>query len=158
MSKKKQESNVIDQEEDVMEAAVAKATPEKLAIEDMPLNSVRDYRLYNEEARRLNKKLKICRYPLKPCPVELHPKQRVIFSRNDQPSNPLPVYLSNSIIHYKETLVPGKTYDLPEYIVHYLSEKGYPIWDWFTNKDGSKETRIVNKDPRFSLRTVYREQ
>ena len=41
---------------------------EKVAIEDMPLNSLTDYIRYNREARKLNKQLKICRYPIKPCP------------------------------------------------------------------------------------------
>ncbi len=139
---------------DVMEKTLSEV-PEKLPIEDMPLTSLREYRLYNEAARAANKKLRICRYPIKPCPVELHPKQRIVFGRNDQPSNPLPVYVSNDIIHYDETLVPGKTYDLPVYIITYLSEKGTPVWKWFDLPDGSKETRVDHKVPRFALRTVY---
>lgn len=144
-------------EEDVIETTLKQAAPEKLAIEDMPLNSIRDYRLYNEEARKLNKKLKLLRYPIKQCPVDLHPKQRVKFGNNDQSMNPVPIYLSNHLIHYDEKLQPGKTYDLPECIVHYLSEKGYPVWDWVTLKDGSRETYQVGKKPRFSLTTVYQE-
>lgn len=140
-----------------IEESLKQATPEKLAIEDMPLNSIRDYRLYNEEARRINKKLKVLRYPIKQCPVELHPKQRVVFGRNDQPSNPLPVYLSNHLIHFDEKLIPGKAYDLPECVINHLAEKGNPVWKWFTLPDGSRETRISHKDPRFSLRTVYKD-
>jgi hypothetical protein len=71
--------------------------------------------------------------------------------------NPVPVFLSNHLIHYDELLQPGKTYDLPECIVHYLSEKGYPVWEWVTLKDGSRETRESTKVPRFSLTTVYQE-
>ena len=56
---------------------------ENIAIEDMPLNTLRDYRLYNEAARRENKKLKLNRYKIKPCPEHLHPKQRIVFNRND---------------------------------------------------------------------------
>lgn len=134
-----------------------KQETEKVAIEDMLLNTLRDYRLYNEEARRMNKKLKICRYAIKPCPVELHPHQRVVFRRNDQPSNPLPVYVSDEKIHFDKKLIPGKTYDLPEYIIHYLSEKGDPQWKWYDNADGSRETRISHKAPRFSLTPVYQE-
>lgn len=143
------------EENDVMEKSIAQAENEKLPIEDMPLNSIRDYRLYNEEARRLNKKLRICRYPIKQCPVELHPKQRVKFTNNDKSLHPVPVYLSNDLIHYNEKLFPGKVYDLPECIVHYLSEKGYPVWDWVNLADGSKETRMVGKQPRFGLTSVY---
>jgi hypothetical protein len=54
-------------------------------------------------------------------------------------------------------LEPGKTYDLPECIVHYLSEKGYPVWDWVTLKDGSRETREVNKTPRFNLTSIWKD-
>ncbi len=129
----------------------------KLPIEEMPLVTIRDYRLYNEEARRLNKKLGICRYPIKQCPVDLHPKQRVVFRRNDQPTNPLPVFLSDDKIHYDETLTPGKTYDLPEYIVNYLAEKGDPVWGWVDLPNGERETRVITKKPRFSLTTVYQE-
>ncbi len=150
MAKKLAEATVMDTE-------IQKVQAEKLPIEEMSLNSLRDYRLYNEEARKLNKKLGVCRYPIKPCPIELHPKQRITFRRNDQPSNPLTVFKSDDIIHFDEKLIPGKTYDLPEYIIHYLAEKGNPVWKWFENSDGSKETRISHREPRFSLTTVYRE-
>lgn len=129
----------------------------KVPIEQMPLATLRDYRLYNEEARKLNHKLGICRYPIKQCPVELHPKQRVVFRRNDQPSNPLTVFLSNHLIHFDEKLMPGQTYDLPICVINHLAEKGNPVWKWFTSPDGSKETRISHKEPRFSLQTVYQE-
>ena len=142
---------------EVMDKAINQAEQEKVAIEDMPLESLRDYRLYNEEARKLNKKLRTCRYPIKQCPVELHPKQRIKLANNDQTLIPVPVYLSNHLIHFDEKLIPGKVYDLPECIVHYLSEKGYPVWDWVNLPDGSKETRMVGKKPRFSLTTVYAE-
>jgi hypothetical protein len=142
---------------DVMESSLNQAVAEKLAIEDMPLETLRDYRLYNEEARKQNKKLRMCRYPIKQCPIELHPKQRVKFGNNDGSMNPVPVFVSNHLIHYDEKLQPGRVYDIPECIVHYLSEKGYPIWGWVTLKDGSRETREMEKKPRFSLTTVYQE-
>ncbi len=136
-----------------------KAMDERPAIEDMPLESLRDYRLYNEEAARLNKKLgvKPARYPYKQCPEELHPKQRIVFGRNDGNNNPQPVYLSNQLIEFKRTLVPGQTYDLPVCVVNYLSEKGYPVWKWRTLANGEQETYMSHKTPRFSLRTVYAE-
>lgn len=143
--------------ESTLKQAQTKQIQQEVDIEDMPLETIRDYRLYNERARAANKRLKICRYPIKPCPVELHPKQRVTFRRNDQPENALNVFVSNHLIHYDETIYPGKTYDLPECIVSYLADKGLPIWKWFDNPDGSKETRISDKTPRFSLTTVYAE-
>lgn len=142
----------------MMDASLNKAKDQKkLSIEEMPLESLRDYRLYNEEARRLNKMMRICRYPIKQCPVELHPKQRVKFGNNDQSMHPVVVFVSDHMIHYDEKLIPGKIYDLPEYIVHYLSEKGYPVWDYVKLADGSKETRCVGKKPRFSLTSIYQE-
>lgn len=144
-------------EEEILDKTLKTAEAEKMPIEDMPLETLRDYRMYNEEARRLNKKLRMCRYPIKQCPVELHPKQRVKFGNNDKSLNPVPVLVSNHLIHFDEKLIPGKVYDLPECIVHYLSEKGYPVWDWVNLPDGSKETRMVGKQPRFSLTSVYQE-
>ena len=130
----------------------------KLPIEDMPLESLRDYRLYNEEARKMNKKLRICRYPIKPCPVELHPKVRIKFSNNDKSINEIPVFVSNHLIHFDQKLTPGKEYDLPEYIASYLANKGYPVWGWVNLPDGSKETRVLNKQPRFSVTNVWKEE
>lgn len=140
---------------EVLDQELKKVESEKVPIEEMPLNTIRDYRLYNEEARKLNKKLGVCRYKIKQCPVELHPKQRIKFSRNDQPGNPLPVYLSNELIHFEQKLVPGKTYDLPECVVHYLSDKGNPVWKWFNLANGERETGISHYVPRFSLTSVY---
>jgi hypothetical protein len=157
MGKHKEVANEAQRNDNVMEKTLTQIDSEKLPIEEMPLETLRDYRLYNEEARRLNKKLRVCQYPIKQCPVELHPKQRIKFGNNDQSLHPVPVFMSNHLIHYDEKLMPGKTYDLPECIIHYLSEKGYPVWDWVGLADGSKETRQVGKKPRFSLTTVYQE-
>jgi hypothetical protein len=140
---------------DVMTDTLEQTKPEKLSIDQMPLDSLRDYRLYNEEAGRINKELRVCKYPYKQCPVNLHPTTRVIFGRVDQPSNPLPVFISNSIIHFDKTLVPGETYDLPQYVVSYLQSKGDPVWAWHDKPDGSRETYVSTYTPRFTLRTVY---
>lgn len=142
---------------DMMDSSLKQAEGEKMAIEDMPLENLRDYRLYNEEARKINKRLRICKYPIKQCPVELHPKQRIKFSNNDQSMNPVPIFVSNHLIHYDEKFTPGHIYDVPECIVHYLSEKGYPVWDWVTLKDGSRETMKTGMKARFSITTVYQE-
>ena len=128
---------------------------EEVPIEQMPLENLTDYIRYNREARKLNKKLGLCRYPIKPCPVELHPTERIVFNRKDQPMNPLPVFLSNDMIDFKMTLIPGRTYDLPRCVVSYLAKKGTPNWKWFDNTDGSRETRVASMDPRFALRTIY---
>lgn len=145
---------VAQKEDQFIDVALKEAHEEKVNIEDMPLNSVRDYRLYNEEARKLNKKLKMVRYPIKQCPVELHPKQRVKIDTNNGSRHPIPVFLSNHLIHFDEKLTPGKVYDLPECIVDYLSKKGNPIWGWVNLPDGSKETRQIDSTPRFTIVSI----
>ena len=130
---------------------------EEIPMEEMPLETLRDYRLYNERARKINKKHRKLLYPLKQCPEELHPHQRIVFNRNDQPTNPLPVYISNHLIEFKKTLIPGEVYDLPECVIHHLSTRGYPVWDWVEGKNGARETKVVSTTPRFALRTVYSE-
>jgi len=144
-------------EENIMDTTLVSSSVDKLPIEEMPLETLRDYRLYNEEARKMNKKLKICRYPIKQCPVELHPKQRIKFANNDKSMNPVPIFISNHLIHYDEVFYPGKVYDVPECVVHYLSEKGYPQWGWVTLADGSRETQMTGKAARFSISTVYQD-
>ena len=146
---------------EVTAAMLPKAEP--TGIEDMPLASLGDYMRYNAKARELNKKLKLLRYPIKQCPVELHPMERIVFGRNDQPTNPLPVFLSDHMIHFdrtapKDRLMPGQTYDLPRYVVDYLSKKGTPVWKWYDNPDGSRETRKESITPRFALRTIYKDE
>jgi len=133
----------------------ALSSEERQAIDDMPLESLRDYRKYNEEARRLNKKLGVCRYKVKPCPEVLHPKERIVFGRNDQPSNPLPVCISDEVIDFKKTLIPGKEYELPKYVISWLSKLGNPVWKWVEKADGARETHVDHYDPRFAIRTIY---
>jgi len=147
------------EESDTMGKALSSVPQDKEGtdLRNMPLATLADYCRYNKEARRLNKKLGILRYPVKQCPLELHPTDRIVFGRKDQPMNPLPVYLSNELIEFKMKLIPGKTYDLPRVVIDYLSKKGTPIWKWFDNADGSKETRVAAVDPRFSIRTVYQD-
>lgn len=139
----------------VLEETIAKTEAERLPIEDMPLTTFREYKAYNEEARKLNKKLRICRYPIKQIPEELHPKQRVVVHNNQQPNNPVTVFLSNDLIHFDQKLIPGKEYDLPECVIHHLATLGNPVWQYFNLADGSRETRMAHKTPRFSIRTVF---
>lgn len=124
------------------------------SIEEMPLNCLEDYKAYNKEARRLNKKLGVCRYQIKQCPIELHPKQDVILNRVDQPTNPLPVFLVTETIEFQETIIPGKKYSLPVEVIDYLHKKGTPVWKWVTLPNGDQETQISHYEPRFAIRSV----
>ena len=155
MAKHAHVSQEEQRQDHAIEATLKSVEAEKLPIEEMPLETLRDYRLYNEEARKANKKLRLCRYPIKQCPPELHPKQRVKIDTTDGSRNPIPVFLSNHLIHYDEKLKPGNIYDIPECVLSYLSEKGNPIWGWVNLQDGSKATRQIDKKPRFSLTTIY---
>jgi len=132
-----------------------KSIPEKLSIEDMPLETYSDYIRYNREARVMNKKLKLCRYPIKPCPIELHPMEKIVFGRVDQPENMCQVKFSNDMIDFEQKLYPGKEYMLPRCVVDFISSRGTDKWKWKTLPDGSRETYKVGKIPRFALRTVY---
>lgn len=138
-----------------IEAVLAKHTDLDLA--EMPLETYDDYVKYNAEARRLNKKFRECRYPPMQCPVELHPTQKIVFMRKDQPRNPLKVKRCTALLDYEETLIPGQTYDMPVEVVDWLAKKGTPIWDYI-EKPGAKagetkkETIQVGTDPRFALR------
>lgn len=159
--KKPQVKTLLDEVVESKNTELNTTSSSEVAIEDMPLKTLGDYVRYNERARAANKKLGICRYKAKPCPEELHPMQRIIFQRNDQPSNPLPVFLSNHMIHYdrtapKDQLRPGQTYDLPLCVIDHLADKGTPVYDMFDNADGSRESRMVSKSPRFAIRTIYK--
>jgi len=124
-------------------------------ITSMPLDSLEDYIAYNKAARMANKKYRICRYEIKPCPIALHPKEKVVFSRNDQHDNKLHFEKSDHMIDFKEDLIPGQTYELPRYIIEYLSKKGTANWKRTTNPDGTFTMKKTSINPRFSLRTVY---
>jgi hypothetical protein len=136
-------------------AEMVKKPEDELDINDMPLTTLGEYLRYNVKARELNKKLRICRYPIKQCPEELHPKETVQFNRNDGNTGSIPAYLSNEKIHFDKKLEPGKIYTLPRCVVEHLAGKGTAQWRWFSNADGSKETRVSHTDPRFSIRTIY---
>lgn len=127
-------------------------------LEDMPLNSLADYIAYNKKAREMSRKCRVKgkppKYPVKQCPVELHPTERVIFMRNDQAENDLPVTLYDAEIDYKRTLKPGETYDLPIKIVDYLVKKGTNMTRLRKNPDGTETPTTTGFEPRFSFRTV----
>lgn len=143
--------------EEIKIEQVLNSVPEKLPIEDMPLNTYSDYIRYNREASAMNKKLRLRRYPIKPCPIELHPMETIIFGRVDQPENMAQVKLSNSLIDFEQKLYPGKEYTLPRCVVDFISSRGTDKWDWKTHPDGSRETYKTGKISRFALRTVYKD-
>ena len=139
------------------EVKKANVAAQEVDINDLPLKTLGDYSRYNSRARAANKRLKVLRHPIKQCPEELHPKQRIVLTRVDGSQNPLPVYVSNALIHYDHKMVPGTPYDVPLCIVDYLSQKATPIWKRVTLKDGSQDTVKSGEHPRFAIRTLYSE-
>lgn len=127
--------------------------------DEMPLETLKDYIAYNEAARKANKRLRRCEYPAKPAPLELHPHQRVIvrWSNKTRAGNPIPIKLSDSLIDFDKTLDPGKEYDLPVCVVSHLEGKGTDVYEWVDKADGSSETAVVDKLPRYSVQTVHRQ-
>jgi len=142
-----------------LEEVLQNISKEKPPIEDMPLESLADYMRYNAEARKINHKLGVNRYAIKQCPEELHPKQRVVINQTNKSTNPIPVHLSNEMIHFdrsgKNALIPGKTYDLPWCVVEYLSSKGIPIWEKRKLSDGSMDSFKIGEEPRFAVRSIF---
>lgn len=135
--------------------AVLESVEKEVPLDQMPLETYEDYKKYNAKARLENKRARKQVYPPKPCPLELHPKTRIVFNRKDQPSNPLPVFLCNDMIDFQETLIPGKTYELPNMVVKFLQERGTYIYERVDNPDGSYDTKPKQKIPRFNINADF---
>lgn len=136
-------------------SAADKKSESEVDINKMPLNSLGDHMRYNKKARELNHVLRICKYPIKPCPVELHPKDWVVVNHTNQSMNDIPILLSNDMIDFKMKIKPGQKVQLPRCVIEHIANKGKPKFKWFDNPDGSKETRVAYQEPRFAVRTIY---
>ena len=142
-------------ETDFLEEVKAIKKASEPQIDEMPLETLGDYCRYNEAARKVNKRLRLCRYRIKPCPAELHPQEKVIIERKDGSSGPIPIYLSNDMIDYNNKITPGVVYEMPRCVVEYIAGKSSPEWGMVDKKDGSKTCVKVRNNPRFAVRTVY---
>ena len=136
-------------------SAADKKSESEISIDKMSLKSLGDYMRYNKKARELNHILRICKYPIKPCPVELHPKDWVVVNHTNQSRNDIPIMLSNDMIDFNMKIKPGKKVHLPRCVIEHIASKGKPHYAWFDNPDGSKETKVAYSDPRFAVRTIY---
>lgn len=137
---------------DFIEEIIEKLPKDELA--DMPLTSLEEHRAYNAKARSFNKKLGICRYKVKQCPLGLHPKDRVTVQNIQQPKNPVKGFLYNEDIDFDQMLQPGKEYDLPKILIDHMAGKGTDHWEWIENPDGSKQTKVTRKNLSYSIRTI----
>jgi len=138
-------------------SAADKKSEAQVDIDKMPLKSLGDYMRYNKKATELNHilKLKVNRYPIKPCPTELHPKDWVVINNTNKSLNDIAIMLSNDMIDFKMKVKPGQKVHLPRCVIEHIANKGKPIYQWFDNPDGSKETRVAYNEPRFAVRTIY---
>lgn len=125
-------------------------------IENMPLEKLSDYIKYNKYARLKNMKLKEeDRYPIKPCPAELHPQETVIISSNTNKDQKIHAFLSNDMIHFDEKLEQHQKYTLPRCVVEHLSKLGTDLYKEYKFPEGTSERRVIGKEPRFSIRNIY---
>lgn len=130
-------------------------------LEEMPLETLEDYRARNAVARKLNKEAKSYLHRIIPCPVEKHPTQRVIITfTNSSMEADLPVKFSNADIDYYKKLRPNTKYDLPLVVIEHLSQRGSDVYDWKdsttpdVHEGTKKETKVIGKNPRFAIRSV----
>ena len=122
-------------------------------LDDLPLESVDDYRVYNRWARVFKK-------PVKFPPIEMHKHRKVRFTRSDnQRGNPLSVRRRDgeSLIDFHMILEDGKEYDLPVPIINFINKLGVPRYKEVKYPDGTSETVFSHNEMRFACQAVYDE-
>lgn len=123
---------------------------EKINLEDMPLETIDDYRAYNAEARRQKKQIKFI-------PLEMFPKTKVRFVRMDgQSGNPLHVRWrdAKTLIDFDRTLKDGEELELPNVVIDYLNNKKVPKYKQVKYPDGSAETVLSHHEHRFTCQMM----
>lgn len=119
-------------------------------LQQLPLETIEDYKVYNDHARKL-------RMPVKVPPDSMHPQWEVKFQRFDQPENVLKYRLCTAEIDTQGQLIPGKTYTLPKPVVLWLNDRNVPVFAQVDVNDGGptlKETRQVGERARFSCQFI----
>lgn len=81
------------------------------------------------------------------------PMRRMKFMRNDQPENPMNVCLKKvvysaehdrkEIVDFSKTLVPGKTYDLPDPVVEFLNTRSVPTYGERADPENPRQTVTI---------------
>lgn len=156
---KRKEGNVavFEQHKTLEEEIRARNKIEHEDISTWPLENMRDYIKYNEKARELNHKLGLLRYPIKPCPAELHPQETVVLSWTDGRTGDIPICKSDHMIDFDVKVTPGKIVKLPRYIVNYLQTKSVDKYERVKKDNGEEETIKTGEAPRITVRTIYDE-
>ncbi len=119
-------------------------------LNELPLNSIADYRAYNIHARKLKR-------PIKIPPSSMYKQVKCKFARFDQPQNLLKFWVRNADIDYKGQIKPGRTYTLPAPVVKFLNGLATPIFAEVKVDDGGEtitETKQVGEQPRFSCQVI----
>lgn len=129
-------------------ATITPSSPDYKHLDEMPLDTVEDYRAYNKIARRQ-------RTPVKVPPTHMHKHRKVKFTRNDgQHENVLKAFVSNADIEFKAQLKSGCIYDLPVPFIKFLSSRTVPVFSEVRNPDGTTETKQTGEWNRFSCQTI----
>lgn len=120
----------------------------------MPLNTVEDYKKYNDAARKLNREAGKIVYKVKIPPTKLHKHYKVRFQRFDQQENVLKTMRRSAEIEWKGQLKSGQIYTLPLPIINFLNNLAEPIFSEVTLPDGLKETQQTGERSRFSCQIL----
>lgn len=112
--------------------------------------SLADFETFNRWARKNG-------HPVRVPTEEYHKKVKIKFQRFDQPDNVLKVRVRNRQIDWSGQLIPGKTYNLPKPVIHFLNRLATPIYKEVKVNDGGEttiETQQVGEKSRFSCQIV----
>jgi hypothetical protein len=143
----------MDQPKQLDKAIVNVQVEDVLDLSTLPLNTVEDYRKYNEEARKQKK-------PIKFCPNEFYPMEKIKFRRVDNQkgsSTKIRFRSGKYLIDFHAEIEDGAVVSLPRPVVEYLNTRQVDKYKQIKRPDGSSETVYSHSDPRFSCQPVYEE-
>lgn len=129
---------------------MSKKEEESFDIDTFKIKSIEDFEIYNRAARKIGR-------PVKVPDESYHKKIKVKFQRFDQPDNVLKVRVRNKSIDWTGQLKPGRIYDLPLPVVHFLNRLAVPIFEEVQVNDGSQtktETKQTGERNRFSCQQM----
>lgn len=83
-------------------------------------------------------------------PAYSGPTKQMKFMRNDQPENPMNVYLRKVVynaeknckemVDFRKTLVPGKAYELPDPVIDFLNTRSEPTYGERPDPENNRQT------------------
>lgn len=124
---------------------------DQIDLSTLPLETVDDYRNYNTEARKQKK-------PIKFCPPELYPMQKVKFRRVDNQKGSTTKIRFRSgkyLLDFKEEIPDGAELYLPTPVIDYINTRQVDKFKQIKHPDGSFETVFSHSEPRFTCQPIY---